>query len=461
LTNNNLTFQPSGRDRPGLASRLVAAKILGLIIDRRNSPETILHEENGLPGWRALSARDQALVRAIVTSALRHHRRIECILSQVLDRKLPHKARQLHHALHVAAAQILYLEVPDSAAVDLAVTALRQDRPTARFASLANAILRRISREKLVLMQECNDWQYAFPEWFARQLRSDFGRPKAAAIAAMTSLEPNLDITLSPALSIQRRTEIIAEMEASLLPTGSLRILNSVPVQQLPGYEQGEWWVQDAAAALPAKMLGDVSGLAIADLCASPGGKTAQLAALGANVTAVDINQQRLVRLEQNLKRLQLTAEILKADIFEWNPPQKFDAVLLDAPCSSTGTIRRHPDIMWTKAPEDIAALADLQKRMILRAHGFLRPGGIMVFANCSIFKQEGEHIVSEIDASAFPLVVVPILPGEISGVDSMINGQGAIRTLPCDFASSVEQRGGLDGFFAVRLRASQLHPQM
>jgi 16S rRNA (cytosine967-C5)-methyltransferase len=209
--------------------------------------------------------------------------------------------------------------------------------------------------------------------------------------------------------------------------------------------------VQDAAAALPARLLGDVRGKRVADLCAAPGGKTAQLAAASADVVAVDISASRLDRLSQNLRRLRLTAETVAADILEWQPPDPFDAILLDAPCTSTGTIRRHPDIPWLKKPGDVAALAALQARMIERAVGFLRPGGTLVYCTCSLEPEEGEAQQAA-TLARLPLTLSPVAAGEIGGLAEAIAADGAVRTLPCHLAHAEPRLSGLDGFFAARL---------
>lgn len=453
-------YQPAGHARVGLAARRIAATILERVVDDRRNPEALLDEGSGLAAWRLLSARDRALVRAIVTAALRHRGQIEQALLAVLDRPPPRKARTLIHALHVAAAQILYLDVPDSAAVDLAVTALSEDKRTARFSGMANAILRRISIEKEALLARPAPASVAFPPWLAAAIRRDHGRGRADAIAVMTAFEPVLDLTPSPRLDSAAVAKLAERIGATILPTGSLRVSSNVAVPELPGFEEGLWWVQDAASALPARLLGDVRGLEVADLCAAPGGKTAQLAAAGAKVTAVDISQARMARLERNLARLALDADLVVADLLKWEPPGLFDAILLDAPCSSTGTMRRHPDIAWTKTPEEVASLASLQREMIARARRLLKPGGVLVYANCSLLKQEGEDLLAallvdearglrEIGFEPFP-----IAPQEVPGAPGLVNGQGALRTLPCDLPADPPQSGGMDGFFACRFRS-------
>ncbi len=444
-------YRPALRERVGLAARKAAAQLIGAVIDDQRSLEKLTAEETGLAALRILPAHDRALARAIATTALRRRGEIGQALDMMLDRKPPQKARHLLHTLHAAAAQILFMDVPDSAAVDLAVTAVSEDGRTGRFAPMTNAILRHLSREKdtLVLVRSAKG---VFPKWLADTLRTDHGKEQADAIAAAILDEPSIDLTLSPAISGEQRSQLVRELEGKVLPTGSLRMTAQTPVRQLPGYSDGVWWVQDAASALPARLLGNVEGLLVADLCAAPGGKTAQLAANGGKVTAVDQSGQRLQRLNENLARLKLEVRTVEADILEWSPPHLFDAILLDAPCSSTGTMRRHPDIIWSKSAQDVLSLASLQEQMIRKAVTMLKPGGTLVYSNCSLLKLEGEAILAKILAAPNGLKLLPVLPDEIAGTDGLINGQGALRTLPSHWPDPDNPRlGGLDGFFACR----------
>jgi 16S rRNA (cytosine967-C5)-methyltransferase len=222
-------------------------------------------------------------------------------------------------------------------------------------------------------------------------------------------------------------------------------------VEALPGYADGEWWVQDMAAALPARLLGDVSGKRVADVCAAPGGKTAQLCGAGAIVTAIDISANRLKRLSANLDRLHFAAEMVADDILAWSPPEPFDAVLLDAPCSSTGTIRRHPDVAWLKQPADITALAGVQASMIDRASAMLKPGGALVYCTCSLEPEEGEGQVAGA-AERNGLTLDPVRAGEIGGLEQALTTAGTVRTLPCHNAGA-GVTPGMDGFFIARFR--------
>lgn len=440
--------------KPGLAARQAAAAVVGRVVDDKRSLETLTDDTAGMAAYRALDPRDRSLARAIAVTALRHRGEIGRALARMLDRRPPQKARHLLHTLDVAAAQILFMDVPQSAAVDLAVTAISADQRTQRFSSMANAVLRRLAREKADLLALPSDAATVFPQWLAAELRRDHGRENADAVARAILCEPVIDITPSPLLSEVQVAALAASMDARILPTGSLRLASAAPVRNLPGFAEGTWWVQDAASALPVRLLGDVAGRKVADLCAAPGGKTAQLAAMGANVTAVDISPDRLDRLGENLARLRLAAEIVAADILEWQPEDKFDAVLLDAPCSSTGTIRRHPDVMWTKSAEDVAALADLQMRLIRKAAGFVKPGGTLVYANCSMLKREGENLLAAILKSPEGLRHIPLVSGELGLPAEIVNGQGALRTLPLHMPAAEgadSSTGGMDGFFACR----------
>ncbi len=258
--------------------------------------------------------------------------------------------------------------------------------------------------------------------------------------------------------STSRSRTIAAEWAARLrgrvLPTGTVRTVAHGPVSRLPGYAEGAWWVQDAAAALPARLLGDITGLIVADLCAAPGGKAAQLALAGANVTAVDRSPIRLARLQTNFARLGLRAETVAADATEWDAGP-FDAVLLDAPCLSTGTIRRHPDVAWLKREADLAALTDLQRRLLDRAAALVKPGGVLVYCVCSLEPEESEDQVTAAIARHPHLRRRPIEPRELAGLTDLVTEAGDLRTLPCHLPDADSRMAGLDGFYAARLERS------
>jgi 16S rRNA (cytosine967-C5)-methyltransferase len=434
---------------PGLAARKAAAKLLAAVVDAKTSADGLTDHEHGHPQYRALDMRDRALVRAILVTALRFRRTIDNLISARLEKPLPANATALSHLLHVAAAQILFLDIPDSAAVDLAVTHAKSDPRTARFSGLVNGVLRSLARGKASeLPAMLADTQDA-PEWFRSRLASAYGADTTKKILAAHRVEAPVDFTVK---SDPERWA--AEFGGVVLPTGSVRVARlPAPVAELPGFSEGAWWVQDAAASLPARLFGNIAGLRVADLCAAPGGKTAQLAAAGAHVTAIDSSKNRLARLESNLQRLGLAAMTIQADILQFEPERLFDAVLLDAPCSSTGTVRHHPDVLWTKSPADIEKLADLQRRMLERAIGFVKPGGRIVFSNCSLDPLEGEALLAAFLEAQPGVAADPILPSEFPVLGQYLTPDGALRTTPADMALGDPAISGMDGFFAARLR--------
>ena len=449
-------------NKPGLAARQCATTILTRVIDDGRGLDGLLNTRHGPSSYRDLTSIDQALVKAIVSTCFRHRGEIQFALDQLLDRKLPKNARHLIHTLHGAAAQILFMDVPDSAAVDLAVTALKQDQRSKRFSGLANAVLRRLTREQTTLFASLSLEERAVvntPPWLRTRIKKAYGRERLIKIAMQHMQEPVIDI------SVKSNPDHWAMLLDGIpLFGGSVRTNKLDKVSDWPGYDTGDWWVQDAASSLPVSLLGDVNGQTVVDLCAAPGGKTAQLIEKGAIVTALEASHSRLLRLQENLKRLKLDATCIHADLFDWQSDQKFDAVLLDAPCSSTGTIRRHPDVQWTKTPQIVEELAALQSKMILRAAEFLKPGGTLVFANCSIDRTEGEDLYSAILKSRTDLIPHPISGDDVFGLTDIITGQGTVRTLPSHLqdvqpteslsANDTTQAGrlnGMDGFFAAR----------
>ena len=441
--------------KPGLPARRAAARLLGAVVDKRTSLDGLMDDAHGHPDYMALSVRDRSLVRAILLAALRHRNRLEGAIAHRLDRPLPEGARSLSHHLHVGAAQVLLLDIPSHSAIDLAVDAVRADPRAKRFAGLANAVLRRLAREG----RNARRWVEAEPsrppEWLERALVEAYGAERTESILAAHAALPALDVTVKgdPAAWAER-------LNASVLPTGTLRtVAGDGAVTALPGFADGEWWVQDAAAALPAQLLSG-SGVAperVLDLCAAPGGKTAQLAAMGAEVTAVEINPNRARRLGENLARLNLTARIVEGDASNLTADDlgaPFDAVLLDAPCSSTGTIRRHPDVAWTKTGEDVAKLADLQSRLLARAAELVAPGGRLVFANCSILPAEGEAVSRAFLAARPDFQLDPIDPAELgdpAATSPMVAPEGWLRTTPDMLPHEEPRLAGLDGFHAAR----------
>ena len=434
----------NAQDVPGLAVRRVAADIVDGVLRRRHALDALLDSTAEL---YALEERDRALARAIVARVLRRLGTLRHLLGVLLERGLPPQAPRVETALLIGAAQILFLDVSNHAAVDLAVRLAQADRPAARFAGLVNAVLRRIVREGAARLATFDIAVLDTPEWLMARWIEAYGEPVARAIAAANGHEPALDLT------VKSEAEAWAvKLDGRVMPTGSVRTLAHGAVTALPGFAEGQWWVQDAAAALPAKLIGDLGGRRVADLCAAPGGKTAQLAAAGALVTAIDRAPARLKRLEDNLVRLSLNAELVCADAAAWHPEQSFDAVLLDAPCSSTGTIRRHPDVPWLKTAADIAKLAGLQRRLIDHAVTLIKPGGTLIYCTCSLEPEENEAIVAELLAREPGVRRAPLAATDVFGHGEFITPDGDLRTLPCYLPDADSRFAGIDGFYAARL---------
>jgi 16S rRNA (cytosine967-C5)-methyltransferase len=325
------------------------------------------------------------------------------------------------------------------------------DSHASHYSGLVNAVLRKLARDGKGELAALDTVRLDTPDWLMQRWVGHYGEATARAIATAHAHEPALDLT------VRRDPATWATALAGrVLPTGTVRTIASGPIPQLAGYDDGAWWVQDAAAALPARLLagsegGALRGKSVADLCAAPGGKTAQLVLAGAQVTAVDRSAPRLERLRQNLSRLQLTAEIIRADAAAWQAGP-FDAVLVDAPCSSTGTIRRHPDIPWLKSQADLAKLAGLQSRLLDRAAALLKPGGTLVYCTCSLEKEEGEDQIAALLARDPGLRRRPIAPEEVAGQSEFLTPEGDVRTLPCHWPDPEPRIGGLDGFYAARI---------
>lgn len=434
--------------KPGFEARAAAAKILAAVVDRKVSLDGMLDPQNGNPAYRALSDQDRALVRAMLNATLRHLPRIEAALDAMLDNPLPEGARALQHVLVLGAAQILYLDIPDHSAVDLAVEQAHADPRNRRFAGLVNAVLRRFGRQRDRILAQSAAVP-AMPAWFFERLTEVYGADEAARIAEAQLTPAAIDLTVrsDPQGWAERLGGVV-------LPTGSVRLRPfDRPITSLEGFEAGEWWVQDAAASLPARLFGDLEGRRVVDLCAAPGGKTAQLAAAGASVTALDQSGNRLKRLAANLDRLKLSAELVEANMLDYRPEEPFDAALLDAPCSSTGTTRRHPDVLWTKGPDDIKKLAALQARMLRHACDLVRPGGLVVFSNCSLDPKEGEEMVAALLAERTDMERVPVSPDQWPGLEEAVSPEGALRTTPAMILPRDGVAGGLDGFYAVVLK--------
>jgi 16S rRNA (cytosine967-C5)-methyltransferase len=417
-----------------VTARAAAAELLVLVLDERRTLEEAFARGEA---FGRLSGRDRAFAAAIARAALRHLGRIDAVLARFLARPLPESATRARAILRAGAAQLLFLKTPAHAAVSESVDAASQARDARGYAKLINAVLRKVAVLEAPPGAAIDD----LPGWLRARWAAAYGAETSAAIAEAQAREPPLD------LSVKADAEIwAARLGATLLATGSLRLATSEEVTALPGYAEGAWWVQDAAAALPAKLFGDVRGRSVLDLCAAPGGKTLQLAAAGGRVTALDVSGPRLARVRAHLKRTGLEAEIVEADVLAWRAPRQFDAIMLDAPCSATGTLRRHPEAAWLRTPQQIRGFAETQARMLAAAREWLKPDGRLVYAVCSLEPEEGAALIAQ--ALRLGGWRREPITASLVGLGELVTAEGDLRTLPCHLAA----QGGMDGFYAARL---------
>jgi 16S rRNA (cytosine967-C5)-methyltransferase len=419
---------PAADPRLGpLIARQAALALLQAALARRGG----LEEALGAPRFMALSPQDRAFARAVTMATLRRLGPIDMALDGKLKREPPAPARDL---LRLGLAQAFWLDTPAFAAVDTTVSLAPKP-----LRGLVNGVLRGVLRDGAPPVSPA----LLAPPWLLARWRTAFGEAEADAIAAQIPLEPETDLTLRD----PDDTAMAAVLEGTPLPGGSLRLIRRGDVATWPGYDEGRWWVQDRAAAIPARLLGVGAGQTALDLCAAPGGKTLQLAASGARVTAVDQSQGRLRRLAAGLARTGLSAETVVADAGDWGDERMFDGVLLDAPCSATGTFRRHPDVLWNARPGDIASLAQVQSRLLAAAAARVAPGGRLVYSVCSLETEEGEGQATGFMAAHPDFSIEAPAAGEGGAPASSLTPQGWLRILPH------HAHGGLDGFFIVRFR--------
>src|SRR6185369_3953079 len=431
----------------GLPARRAAVELLAAVLQRKQVLDDVLGRSLERGAMFDLATRDRALARAIVAASLRQKGELDRVLFTFLERGLPDKSGTLYPILLAGAAQLIFLKTPPHAAIDLAVTLAQYDPKAKRYDKLVNAVLRRVANEGEVIASALDAARVNTPDWLWSRWVSYWGEARAHAIAEANLIEPPLDLTVknNPALWAER-------LSGRVLVTGSVGLLPKGRIESLASYDEGAWWVQDVAASLPAKLLGHVAGQPVADLCAAPGGKTAQLVLGGASVIAVDNSKTRLKLLAENLKRLHLEAELVEADAASWQPGGLFDAVLLDAPCSSTGTIRRHPDIPYVKSAKDIEALAALQARLLDNAARLVRPGGKLIYSTCSLEPEEGEAQIAAFLTRNAAFSIDPISPAELYGQAQWIEPSGCLRTFPYELKLDSAEWSGMDGFFAARL---------
>ena len=413
---------------PGLPARAAALDILQAALSGRAGIDGALAQ----PQLRGLEPRDRGFARALAMATLRHLGPIDAALQAKLTRAPPERVVNI---LRLGAAQLFVLNTPPHAAVGATV-----DLAPPSFKGLVNAVLRGLSREP----PQIADPDRLAPPWLYARWRAAFGEAEARAAAAVIAQEPPTDLSLKdPA----RAAELVAALEGELLPGGTVRTERGGDLAAWPAFEEGAWWVQDASAAVPVRLLEVKAGETALDLCAAPGGKTLQLAAAGATVTAVDRSGPRLKRVLENLTRTGLTAEVVEADAAGWADKRTFDAVLLDAPCSATGTFRRHPDVLWVASPKDVASLAGVQTRLLDSAARRVKPGGRLVYCVCSLEPEEGEAQAEGFLGRTPGFVLEPVAGGEGGAPEASLKPDGTLRILPH------HRGGGTDGFYIARFR--------
>lgn len=425
-----------------LAARTAALNLLNAVIGQRQALDVAIDSSAEI---KELSVRDRAFCRMIAATALRRLGQVDDLIAKAED-KPAHKTVLLHNVLRLGVTQIMFMDVPDHAAVDTTVR-IAEAHGLERQKGFVNGLLRTITRVGKDWLARQDEGRLNTPEWLLKIWIDDYGVKTAAQIARANLSEAPLDITIRDE---KDRNHWASMLKASELGTGTLRRIKGGAVQEIPGYDDGSWWIQDAAAAIPATLFGDINGKTVIDLCAAPGGKTAQLAALGANVIAIDRSAQRLRILEKNLERLRLKdkVEIIAADASVWQPKTAPDFILVDAPCSATGTIRRHPDVAHLKTMRDLESLVPTQMRILANAFKMLAPGGVLVYCTCSLQKVEGEDQIQHLLGQHPDAIKLPVKPEEIGDMTDPITEDGDIRTLPFMLAAS----GGIDGFFISRI---------
>lgn len=431
----------SGND---LRARLVALSLLDSVIGQNQTLESQLETSQD---YRGLSIQDRSFCRMLVSTTLRRLGQIDDLIRRSEDKPGSASSNtKLQNILRLGITQLFFMNVADHAAVDTSVR-LAEKSGMERQKGFVNAVLRHLLRDGKPLVEAQDPARLNTPEWLLKIWIEDYGLRIAAEIAQANLVEAPLDITVKDPDSVNYWG---STLQASSLSTGSLRRLSGGSVRDLPGFQDGAWWVQDASAALPAQLFGDLRGRSVIDMCAAPGGKTAQLAAQGAHVVAIDRSAQRIKRLHENLERLGLS-EYVETAIFDaasWQPKEAPHFILLDAPCSATGTIRRHPDVPHLKTIKDIDRLSVVQERLLHHAFDILAPGGILIYCTCSLQKAEGEYQIDTFLRSRSDAVKIAFDREEVGKMDDILTEDGDIRIFPFTQAAT----GGMDGFFISRL---------
>jgi 16S rRNA (cytosine967-C5)-methyltransferase len=418
----------------GVEARLAAGVLLNAALEGRGGMDSA----QTFREIAALPAPDRAFARAVAMAALRRLGEIDQILDRRLNKAPPLPVRTI---LRIALAQTLVLETPAFAAVSTAVKLAERDPKTRPYKNLVNAVLRGVGRDGPGLTTAESN----LPDWIAARWKATWGEQGLIALALVAREEPPTDLSLKPGTDAGA---LATAVDGEVLPGGTVRTGRRGDVASWPGFEDGNWWVQDAAAAVPARLLAPRAGESIIDLCAAPGGKTLQLAASGAEVVALDRSDSRLKRLRANLERTGLSAEVVAVPAEDWEDDRTFDAVLLDAPCTATGTFRRNPEVLRATKPADVAKLADVQHRLLDAAAERVKPRGRLVYCVCSMEREEGETQIIAFLRRNPAFRTVAAVPAEVGAPDEALTPEGWLRILP----SMWTDKGGVDGFFVARL---------
>ncbi len=427
-----------------LMARQCALMLLSKVLDQRTALDIALDQSEEFVN---LETRDRAFTRMLLTTTLRRLGQIDDLINHALDRPNSIKTNIVHHILRLGVTQLFFMETADHAAVDTSVR-MTENVGMDGQKGFVNAVLRNLTRKGVERIKQQDGARLNTPDWLLKLWVQDYGLSGAAQIAEANMVEPPLDITVK---NFADRPYWGNTLQASELSTGTLRRVIGGNIRELDGFDDGKWWIQDAAAAIPAQLLGkDIAGQTVLDLCAAPGGKTLQLAAMGAHVIALDRSAKRLKRLEENLERMGLkeNVRVETADAGVWSPPEPVNYILLDAPCSATGTIRRHPDTGYLKTTKDLEGLISIQERLLSHAAQMLKVGGVLVYCTCSLQKDEGEHQIKKFLSTNTHFERIPIAPHEIGDYIELINENGDLRILPHHLSS----QGGMDGFFVSRI---------
>lgn len=422
------------------SARLSALSALVHTLDKRKPLDACWVQDRY---FTSLSPSDRAFAQLLAKTAIRRLGQIDDLLGRFLERPLEAKSVRVMHTLRLGVVQLIWLETPPHAAVHSAVEMTKQIK-LEKYSGLVNAVLKRVAKDGREIIDTQDSQKLNTPAWLWKSWEKAYGAATTRKLAQMHMQEPPLDITVKSDPDMWAQ-----QLGGTVLPLGSIRLREARNIPHMKGFSEGSWWVQDVAATIPAKLLGDVSGKRVIDLCAAPGGKTAQLAAQGAKVSAVDISKERIAMLKTNVHRLKLQADYITTDASKWSPGFTPDAIVLDAPCSATGTLRRHPDVAWNRQPEDIVRLTQTQHKLLRHAADMLAPGGTMVYAVCSLQPEEGEAQIAAFLNDRTDMTLEPVKPATLGNLKECITKKGEVRTLPCHLS----ELGGMDGFYAAVLK--------